>query len=171
MRTSLWSCLILAAAVACGGDETPGDEEQEIYDTEPPPAEVTPDTAAATEYAPQLEVDLATFERSPSGLYIKDVAEGAGPEVAVGQTAVVHYTGWLPDGTEFDSSVGGDPLSFAVGAGRVIPGWEEGVAGMKVGGRRKLVIPPALGYGAYGAAPVIPPNATLVFDVELLEIR
>jgi FKBP-type peptidyl-prolyl cis-trans isomerase len=161
---------LVAFALACG--EAADEAAPEPLDMEPAPVATAPDTAAATSYAPQLEVDLSTFERTPSGLYRKDLAEGAGSEVAPGQTAVVHYTGWLPDGTEFDSSRGrNEPLEFPVGGGRVIPGWEEGVAGMKVGGRRKLVIPPALGYGAAGAGAVIPPNATLVFDIELLEIR
>jgi FKBP-type peptidyl-prolyl cis-trans isomerase FkpA len=172
MRVTLvLSCLILAALVACG-DDTPGDEEREIYDTEPPPAEVGPDTAAAATYAPELDVDLATFERTPSGLYVKDLTTGGGPAVAPGQTAVVHYTGWLPDGTQFDSSRDrNEPFAFPIGAGQVIAGWEEGVAGMSVDGRRKLVVPPHLGYGAQGTGGVIPPNATLVFEVELLETR
>ena len=85
---------------------------------------------------------------------------------------MVHYTGWLTDGTKFDSSRDrGQPFSFPIGAGQVIPGWDEGVAGMKVGGRRKLVIPANLGYGDMGAPPVIPPGATLVFDVELLDLK
>jgi FKBP-type peptidyl-prolyl cis-trans isomerase len=91
--------------------------------------------------------------------------------VGAGQTAQVHYTGWLVNGEQFDSSIGGTPLEFPVGQAKVIEGWDEGVAGMKVGGKRRLVIPPELGYGAAGAAPVIPPGATLVFDVELVGIR
>ena len=106
-----------------------------------------------------------------SGLKYEDLVEGAGEAAVSGQKVVVHYTGWLTDGTKFDSSVDrSDPFSFPLGAGRVIRGWDEGVQGMKVGGKRKLTIPPQLGYGAAGAGGVIPPNATLVFDVELLEI-
>ena len=107
-----------------------------------------------------------------SGLKYQDVAMGNGREAALGDTATVHYTGWLPDGKKFDSSVDRkEPFSFRVGAGQVIKGWDEGVAGMKVGGKRKLTIPPQLGYGARGAGGVIPPNATLIFDVELLGLR
>lgn len=106
-----------------------------------------------------------------SGLKYEDLAEGEGDAAVSGQTVVVHYTGWLTDGTKFDSSVDrSDPFSFPLGAGRVIRGWDEGVQGMKIGGKRKLTIPPQLGYGAAGAGGVIPPNATLVFDVELLKI-
>src|SRR5690606_27113646 len=101
-----------------------------------------------------------------------DLAQGSGATATPGSEVVVHYTGWLPDGEQFDSSRdAGQPFSFPLGAGRVIDGWDEGVAGMQVGGRRRLVIPPALAYGADGAGGVIPPNATLVFDVELLEVR
>jgi FKBP-type peptidyl-prolyl cis-trans isomerase FkpA len=107
-----------------------------------------------------------------SGLQYEDLTEGTGPEVCSGQTVQVHYTGWLTDGTKFDSSLDrGSPFSFPLGAGRVIKGWDEGVQGMKVGGKRKLLIPASLGYGAKGAGGVIPPNADLVFEVELLRIR
>lgn len=107
-----------------------------------------------------------------SGLKYVDVVVGTGREAATGNLATVHYTGWLTNGKKFDSSVDRrDPFSFPIGAGQVIRGWDEGVAGMKVGGKRKLTIPPELGYGARGAGGVIPPNATLVFDVELLEVR
>lgn len=107
-----------------------------------------------------------------SGLRYTDTKVGTGTEAKAGQTAVVHYTGWLTDGTKFDSSKDrGQPLSFPLGAGRVIKGWDEGVQGMKVGGTRKLTIPANLGYGEQGAGGVIPPNATLVFEVDLLEVR
>jgi FKBP-type peptidyl-prolyl cis-trans isomerase FkpA len=106
-----------------------------------------------------------------SGLTIEDVTVGSGAVAAAGQKVKVHYTGWLTNGTKFDSSKDrGDPFEFPLGAGRVIKGWDEGVQGMKIGGTRKLTIPPALGYGARGAGGVIPPNATLVFEVELLGV-
>jgi len=107
-----------------------------------------------------------------SGLQYEDEVEGTGEAAKSGNTVEVHYTGWLKDGKKFDSSHDrNQPFSFRLGAGQVIKGWDEGVAGMKVGGKRKLIIPAALGYGSRGAAGVIPPNAELTFDVELLKIR
>ena len=107
-----------------------------------------------------------------SGLQYVDLVVGNGQKAKVGNTAIVHYTGWLKDGTKFDSSVDrGQPFSFMLGAGRVIKGWDEGVVGMNIGTKRKLIIPPHLGYGSRGAGRVIPPNATLVFEVELLGLR
>jgi FKBP-type peptidyl-prolyl cis-trans isomerase len=107
-----------------------------------------------------------------SGLKITDYKIGTGPEAMVGRKVSVHYTGWLENGTKFDSSVDrGQPFEFGLGQGSVIKGWDEGVQGMKVGGKRQLVIPSALGYGPNGAGGVIPPNATLVFDVELLGVK
>jgi FKBP-type peptidyl-prolyl cis-trans isomerase len=104
-------------------------------------------------------------------LEITDEVVGTGTEAVAGKTVGVHYTGWLVDGTKFDSSKDrGRPFSFTLGRGQVIAGWDQGVAGMKVGGKRKLVIPPHLGYGASGAGGVIPPDATLMFDVELLSV-
>lgn len=124
--------------------------------------------ASSAEFA----VDSAALTKTPSGLQYQDMAAGNGPEATPGQIAVVHYTGWLTDGTKFDSSRDrGEPFSFPLGGGQVIAGWDQGVAGMKVGGRRKLVIPPDLGYGPRGSPPVIPASATLVFDVELLELK
>jgi FKBP-type peptidyl-prolyl cis-trans isomerase len=107
-----------------------------------------------------------------SGLKYLDVTVGTGRLAELGDTASVHYTGWLADGKKFDSSVDRkEPFSFRLGAGQVIKGWDEGVMGMKIGGKRKLTIPPQLGYGARGAGGVIPPNATLTFDVKLLDLR
>jgi FKBP-type peptidyl-prolyl cis-trans isomerase len=109
--------------------------------------------------------------QTPSGLEIEDVVVGDGASAAAGQKVTVHYTGWLTDGRKFDSSKDRTaPFVFSLGRGQVISGWDEGVQGMKVGGTRKLTIPPALGYGTRGARGVIPPNATLVFEVELLGV-
>lgn len=138
---------------------------------ETPPA---PDTAAQ---APAAETPSTGSETMP--LQKTDLTPGNGAEIKSGQTALVHYTGWLYDaatpenkGKQFDSSVGGEPFEFQLGAGHVISGWDQGVVGMKVGGKRRLVIPPDMGYGARGAGNgLIPPGATLIFDVELVEIR
>lgn len=113
-----------------------------------------------------------TGTTTASGLRITDITTGSGAAVTGrGQTVVVHYTGWLADGTKFDSSLDrNDPFSFAVAQGHVIRGWDEGVVGMQIGGVRKLEIPPELGYGAAGTGGVIPPDATLVFEIQLLEI-
>ena len=109
---------------------------------------------------------------TPSGLKYWDLKKGTGAVAKTGDPVKVHYTGWLTDGKKFDSSVDrGEPFGFKLGAGMVIKGWDEGVAGMKVGGKRQLRIPPDLGYGARGAGGVIPPNAELVFDVQLLAVN
>lgn len=118
------------------------------------------------------EVEASDYVVTDSGLKYYDLEVGDGPSPEPGQTAVVDYTGWLEDGTKFDSSLDrGQPFSFAVGTGGVIKGWDEGVATMKVGGKRQLVIPPELGYGDRGAGNVIPPGATLIFEVELLDVQ
>lgn len=114
--------------------------------------------------------------KTRTGLQYEDTTLGTGAEATAGKTCAMHYTGWLwvngAKGSKFDSSLDrGKPFSFKLGAGQVIVGWDEGILGIKIGGKRTLIIPPALGYGARGAGGVIPPNATLLFEVELLELR
>lgn len=128
------------------------------------------DRRVVTRYPASLSVDLESMEARPSGLYVQDLAVGEGIRADSGDIARVHYTGWLPSGAEFDRSRDGAPFEFALGYGRVIAGWDQGVAGMRVGGRRKLVVPPALGYGEAGRGR-IPANSTLVFEVELVEVE
>ena len=119
----------------------------------------------------QRSINLADAITTPSGLKYVDEVVGTGDAPTKGKSVKVHYTGRLTNGKKFDSSVDrGEPFVFPLGAGQVIKGWDEGVAGMKVGGKRQLRIPPELGYGARGAGGVIPPNATLLFDVELLDV-
>jgi FKBP-type peptidyl-prolyl cis-trans isomerase len=118
-----------------------------------------------------LGVDIGASTQLPSGLIVRDLQVGDGAEAVSGSRVAVLYTGWLTDGTRFDGNQPAGPtLPFTIGAQEVIPGWDEGVAGMRVGGRRQLIIPPELGYGPYGSGP-IPPNATLVFEVELVGIQ
>lgn len=119
-----------------------------------------------------LEPIIGDLVTTATGLQYQDLVVGSGVEAKAGDLVSVHYTGWLDDGAKFDSSLDrGQPFEFTLGLGKVIQGWDEGVAGMKVGGKRKLIIPPDLAYGASGAGAVIPPNATLTFEVELLEIK
>src|SRR3982074_3211893 len=137
--------LVLASSTACGQPASP------------------------TSHALSVKTTEVTM---PDGLKFTDDQVGTGTEAQKGKTVSVHYTGWLLDGTKFDSSRDrNQPFSFPLGQGQVIKGWDEGVAGMKVGGKRTLVIPPDLGYGARGAGGVIPPNATLKFEVELLDVK
>jgi len=115
---------------------------------------------------------MAEQTTTASGLTYEEIDAGTGAVAQSGQKAKVHYTGWLKNGQKFDSSKDrNEPFEFTLGAGQVIKGWDEGVAGMKVGGKRRLMIPPALGYGARGAGGVIPPNSELIFEVELLGVR
>jgi FKBP-type peptidyl-prolyl cis-trans isomerase len=164
LANSFAMILTALAIVACSKSEKPGEQTPaQVADAAPTASAATPSTGTEAMPMPMTKTDLTP---------------GAGAEIKSGQNALVHYTGWLYDaaapenkGKQFDSSVGGEPFDFPLGGGRVIPGWDQGVVGMKVGGKRRLVIPPELAYGNAGAGGVIPPGATLVFDVELVEIQ
>lgn len=146
-RPSLWFAAAATALCACAG-----------------PSQVP--TIEATRFAPALNVDLQHSTKTANGEYFRDLSAGTGAAATAGQTLDVHYTGWLADGTRFDSNSGGAAFSFALGARQVIDGWDQGLVGVRVGGTRQLIIPPALGYGETGAGP-IPPNAILVFTVQV----
>ena len=122
-------------------------------------------------YAPDLQVDLSQMTRTASGLFYRDILVGRGNVASSGQRVRVAYSGWLADGSLFDQSPDGRPYGFILGRGQVIRGWDEGVSGMRVGGRRLLVIPPTLAYGRMSPGAGIPPNATLVFDVRLTQVQ
>jgi len=158
MRKALFPMLLLLAA-ACSDPAAPDDRWAD-------PAQIT--------YAPALGVDLAAMTRTITGLYLQDLTVGTGATAGVGDVVTVHYTGWLPDGTMFESTrdePGEPPLQpFPLAEGLVIKGWDEGLLGMKVGGKRKLVIPPELAYGRGGRGRAVPPLATLIFDVELVRV-
>lgn len=143
-------CALPLIAAACGSD--------------------SPTSVEDTEFAPSLGVDLSTMTRTSSGLYIRDITVGTGPVTQNGKTIGVYYQGWLANGTRFDFRTSGPAFEFVLGAREVIRGWDQGIADMRVGGKRQLVIPASLGYGAEGRGS-IPPNAVMVFEVEVRSMR
>jgi len=151
-------CSVVAAGVvtACGGGAASGPL---------PPA----DPAALT-FAEELGIDLADFEVTASGLYIHDISEGLGARANSTSRVWIYYVGWLPDGTVFDATLQGDPFHFRLGGNEVIRGWNQGIAGMRVGGRRRLIIRPGLAYGSRAQGDV-PAGATLVFEVQLVDVN
>ena len=159
--------LLAAVCVIASCSRKPADEAS----TAPAPVLETSGQPENLRYAPSLQVDLSQMTRTTSGLYFRDVLAGRGTVATAGQRVRVAYIGWLADGSEFDRSPDGRPYAFFLGRGQVIPGWDEGVSGMRAGGRRLLVIPPALAYGRQSPGAGIPPNATLVFDVRLVQVQ
>jgi FKBP-type peptidyl-prolyl cis-trans isomerase len=153
-RAALAAVTALVTLGACGSDE--------VADT--------PSDPARDSYAASLGVTLSEFTQRNPALYVQDVVVGTGAEAVAGRTIRADYTGWLPNGNRFDTSVGRGPFTFTLGVGQVIPGWDQGIAGMKVGGKRRLLIGSALGYGPTGSGP-IPPNSTLVFEVDLIAVQ
>jgi FKBP-type peptidyl-prolyl cis-trans isomerase FkpA len=136
-----------------------------------PAAEAAPADLAHTTFAPSLGVDVASLTKTPRGAYVRDLAPGSGEPVAAGQQVAIHYQGSLPNGQQFDANGSNDPpFVFRIGAGEVVPGFDEGVTGMRVGGKRLVVIPPELGYGSQPNGP-IPANSILVFTIELVSVR
>jgi FKBP-type peptidyl-prolyl cis-trans isomerase len=148
------AALLILTAVACSDSSGPSG----------------PSDPATEVFAASLGVNIAQMTRKSGSLYLQDLVVGTGAEATTGRSLRVTYTGWFVNGTKFDSNVGQAALSFTLGVGQVIDGWDQGVAGMRVGGKRRLVIGSTLGYGASGSGP-IPPNSTLVFDVELVGVQ
>jgi FKBP-type peptidyl-prolyl cis-trans isomerase len=167
--------LSFATSALAGCSKLTEPAKEEPIQTEPAPsAEAAKGAPAGSASAPAKAPEPPKPAEPPSNekLETKDLVVGKGTEAKAGDSVKVHYVGTLTDGKEFDSSKKhNQPFEFELGAGRVIKGWDQGVAGMKIGGKRKLTVPPSLGYGARGAPPVIPPNATLIFEVELLEVK
>lgn len=171
----LLAALAAGALAACGRGDAPKEgvpNPAAAADTPGaglrPPENPDP---TANKYAPALNVDLKAFRKTASGLYIRDDKPGTGRTAKAGDEVRVKYQGFLTDGKKFDESRDGDPFVFTIGQNQVIKAWDEGIAGMRVGGQRTLVSPPDLGYGAVGAEPDIPANAVLVFKVELVGVR
>jgi peptidylprolyl isomerase len=157
---------VVRQAVAAPLELDPTDANPALFTMAP--ADSSADLAAAADLGGELSAAKEVV--TASGLRYTDLEPGSGAEAVAGQTVTVNYRGSLTNGKEFDSSYGRGPFSFRLGGGQVIKGWDEGVAGMQVGGKRRLVIPPDLGYGSRGAGGVIPPDATLIFEVELLRV-
>ncbi len=162
VRPVLFAILAILLTACNGSHVATTSVDTNVYTSDP----------ATSAYATSLNVNIGSMTKTTSGLYYKDLVTGTGTTATAGYTVRVQYTGWLPNGLQFDTTDGRTPsyFEFLLNAGKVIKGWDEGVQGMKVGGRRQLVIPPTLGYGESGSG-TIPGNAILVFEVTLLQVR
>lgn len=171
LAAAVGMALVSMTVYGCG--DKPDQQAETAPECATPSTRLPPEPGVvANGYAPELGVDMSKLTRTETGLYVMDLEVGTGTEAGIDDQVAVHYTGWLPNGQQFDSSFDrGEPLGFALNETSVIAGWVYGVQGMKEGGRRRLVIPPGLAYGDRGAGGVIPPGATLVFDVELIEVQ
>ncbi len=162
MTRRLTASALLLAVAACGSASTDKPAE---------PISNTPADIATATFADTLGIDISQFEHSADGLYWRDLVVGDGQVVTRGDSIDAYYDGQLPDGSRFEKSPLGSPITAQIGVGGLIPGWDEGIPGMHVGGKRMLIIPPSLGYGPMGSPPKIPGNATLVFTVEVLAVH
>jgi len=170
--TTLSVTLAALALGACGGEPNRAPRADSAAAATAPPEPVEDLTQVDTTFAPELHVDLSKMTRRPSGLYVLDRRRGAGAAADSGRWVTVSYTGWLTDGTVIDDTrKANKPRNVLLGYGRVIPGWDEGLRGMREGGRRVLVVPPALGYGKAGRPGTVPSRATLVFDIEMKKVH
>lgn len=168
LRTGGWIVALALLGAACAGDAAEGSADATRNATDGgSDGEVPMDTV----FAEDLELDLARMTRTESGLYYEDIEPGSGLAARDGHVLDTHYTGWLTTGAEFGTSREGSPYSFQLGRRQAPRGIEEGVTGMRIGGVRRLVVPPSLGYGSRGQPPTIPPSATLVYEIELLDIK
>jgi FKBP-type peptidyl-prolyl cis-trans isomerase FkpA len=154
-----FSFAVLLSLASCASGSGTGEVDPALPPSDP----------ALLFFAPELEVDLSQFEKTSSGLYIQDVEVGEGPIARRTSRVWIHYVGWLPDGTVFDASLGGDPYHLRLGEGEVIRGWNEGISGMRRGGVRRIVVRPGLAYGSSRRGD-IPPGSTLVFRLELIDV-
>lgn len=159
LRFRVASMVVVVLAAACGGGGSGASD-----------GPLPPSDPAMLTYADELEIDLSEFEKTASGLYIQDVVVGTGARANRTSRVWIMYVGFLPDGTVFDGQLQGDPFHFRLGGSEVIRGWNEGVRGMRVGGRRRLIVRPGLGYGSRGRGDV-PPGATMIFDVQLVDVN
>ena len=162
IRTLIVRSAVISALVAAACSQPPASTAT----TTPQPVAADPEDIAHASFDPSLGIHLDSMVRRPSGLYVQNLVMGTGPVAVSGRSVVVRYTGWLPNGKRFD----GSEITVTLGSNKTIRGWEEGLLGIRVGGKRRLIIPPHLGYGSKAAGDAIPPNSVLIFDMEAISV-